>query len=79
MVYRLGNWEYSYLYRDSTASTTYSALIYGGWILELKEHLRASVSGESKVGSNFLRAEMNNLHREQVKYFHNVRIFFFAS
>jgi len=49
-VYRLGNWEYSYLYRDAPASTMYSALKYGAWVLELKDHLQSSVSGRSKVG-----------------------------
>ena len=48
-VYRLGNWEYSYLYRDAPASTAYSALKYGAWVLELKEHMQASVAGRSKV------------------------------
>ena len=48
-VYRLGNWEYSYLYRDSPASAQYAALRYGAWVLELKAHLQAKVKGTSKV------------------------------
>lgn len=48
-VYRLGNWEYSYLYRDAPASTAYSALRYGAWVLELKERMQARTTGRSKV------------------------------
>ena len=48
-VYRLGNWEYSYLYRDSPASAQYAALRYGAWVLELKAHLQAKAKGTSKV------------------------------
>lgn len=44
-VYRLGNWEYSYYYRDAQNSTLYSALHYGAWILELKGHLEAKIAG----------------------------------
>ncbi|KAJ7597581.1 histidine phosphatase [Mycena floridula] len=48
-VYRLGNWEYSYYFRDAPDSALYSALDYGAWILELKGHLEDVVSGKSKV------------------------------
>ncbi|TRM58993.1 histidine phosphatase superfamily [Schizophyllum amplum] len=46
-VYRLGNWEYSYLYRDATNSTLYSALKFGAWVLELKAHLEEVAEGKS--------------------------------
>ncbi|KAI5827055.1 phosphoglycerate mutase-like protein [Schizophyllum commune Tattone D] len=48
-VYRLGNWEYSYLYRDAANSTLYSALKYGAWVLELRAHLEGAITGESTV------------------------------
>ncbi|KAL1741155.1 histidine phosphatase superfamily [Schizophyllum fasciatum] len=48
-VYRLGNWEYSYIYRDAANSTLYSALRYGAWMLELKAHLEDAITGKSAV------------------------------
>ncbi|KAL1669871.1 histidine phosphatase superfamily [Schizophyllum commune] len=62
-VYRLGNWEYSYLYRDAANSTLYSALKYGAWVLELRAHLEGAITGEStivfelyeKSGEHFIR------------------------
>ncbi|KAJ7632142.1 phosphoglycerate mutase-like protein [Roridomyces roridus] len=48
-VFRLGNWEYSYYYRDAPQSTQYSALHYGAWFLELQSHLQAVISGQSKI------------------------------
>ncbi|KAF8960693.1 histidine phosphatase [Flammula alnicola] len=48
-VFRLGNWEYSYQFRDAPASAQYSALSYGAWVLELKAHLQANVDGTSKL------------------------------
>ncbi|KAJ7043142.1 phosphoglycerate mutase-like protein [Mycena alexandri] len=48
-VFRLGNWEYSYYFRDAPDSAEYSALHYGAWFLELKAHLEAVVTGQGKV------------------------------
>ncbi|KAJ7221754.1 phosphoglycerate mutase-like protein [Mycena pura] len=48
-VFRLGNWEYSYNYRDAPGSAQYSALHYGAWFLELKGHLEAVIAGQSKI------------------------------
>jgi acid phosphatase len=48
-VYRLGNWEYSYQFRDAPQSAQYSALSYGVWVLELKAHLQAKVNGTSEI------------------------------
>ncbi|PPQ88204.1 hypothetical protein CVT25_005169 [Psilocybe cyanescens] len=48
-VYRLGNWEYSYQFRDAPASAKYSALRYGAWVLELRAHLQGKVDETSKV------------------------------
>ncbi|KAJ6547017.1 histidine phosphatase superfamily [Mycena capillaripes] len=48
-VFRLGNWEYSYYFRDAPDSAKYAALHYGAWFLELKGHLEAVVAGQSKI------------------------------
>ncbi|KAF9061120.1 histidine phosphatase [Rhodocollybia butyracea] len=48
-VYRLGNYEYSYYYRDAPESTLYSSLHYGAWVLELVGHLQEQLQGTSKV------------------------------
>ncbi|KAF8885002.1 histidine phosphatase [Infundibulicybe gibba] len=48
-VYRLGNWEYSYVYRDAPNSAQFSALHYGAWVLELTSHLQAKISGKSQL------------------------------
>ncbi|KAJ7168220.1 phosphoglycerate mutase-like protein [Mycena crocata] len=48
-VFRLGNWEYSYYFRDASNSAQYAALHYGAWFLELKGHLEAVVAGQSKI------------------------------
>ncbi|KAG6853272.1 hypothetical protein C0991_005543 [Blastosporella zonata] len=48
-VYRLGNWEYSWQFRDAPESAQYSALHYGAWILELQGHLQDKISGKSQM------------------------------
>ncbi|CAK5279449.1 unnamed protein product [Mycena citricolor] len=48
-VFRLGNWEYSYQYRDAPGTAQYSALHYGAWVLELQSHLQGVISGKSKL------------------------------
>ncbi|KAF7305069.1 Histidine phosphatase [Mycena kentingensis (nom. inval.)] len=48
-VFRLGNWEYSYNFRDAPDSAQYAALKYGGWFLELKGHLQAVIGGETQI------------------------------
>jgi hypothetical protein len=48
-VYRLGNYEYSYMYRDDPRSLAASAASYGVWIGELTTHIRDSMSGKSSV------------------------------
>ncbi|KAI4233334.1 MAG: hypothetical protein LQ349_004466 [Xanthoria aureola] len=43
-VFRLGQYEYSYLYRDAGARTLeYSAGSYGIWVAELAQHLRRAM------------------------------------
>ncbi|KAI0966112.1 histidine phosphatase superfamily [Xylaria arbuscula] len=45
-VYRLGQWEYSRIYRDAPQSLAASAASYGVWIAELAGHLRAVTEGK---------------------------------
>ena len=65
-VFRLGQYEYSYLYRDAGARTLeYSAGSYGIWIAELAQNLRnamhATVSGSTGNGTS-----------SGIKYRHNI-------
>ncbi|KAF3070584.1 hypothetical protein GL218_00896 [Daldinia childiae] len=46
-VYRMGQWEYSQIYRDAHASLAASATTYGVWVAELSKHLRDVMAGES--------------------------------
>lgn len=48
-VYRLGNYEYSYIYRDDSRSLSASATSYGVWIGELTTHIRDFIAGKSNV------------------------------
>jgi len=48
-VYRLGNYEYSYIYRDDPRSLTASSTSFGVWIGELTTHIRDIVSGNSNI------------------------------
>jgi hypothetical protein len=48
-VYRLGQYEYSYIYRDDPRSLAASATSYGVWIGELTTHTRDFISGTSDV------------------------------
>ncbi|KAI5920920.1 phosphoglycerate mutase-like protein [Camillea tinctor] len=57
-VYRMGQWEYSQMYRDAPDSLAASAASYGVWIAELGAHLRDRAAG--KAGDN------------PIIYFHNV-------
>ncbi|KAI2626892.1 histidine phosphatase superfamily [Xylaria nigripes] len=45
-VYRLGQWEYSHIYRDAPQSLAASVCSYGVWIAELTAHLRAVMAGQ---------------------------------
>ncbi|KPM41352.1 hypothetical protein AK830_g5179 [Neonectria ditissima] len=44
-VYRMGQWEYSQIYRDASLSLAASSATYGVWIAELASHLRAVIGG----------------------------------
>jgi 2-phosphoxylose phosphatase len=48
-VYRFGNWEYSYVYRDSSTSLDAAVGTFGVWIAELATHIRDLISGKSDV------------------------------
>lgn len=48
-VYRFGNYEYSFIYRDDYRSLAASATSFGVWIGELTTHLRATIAGNSSV------------------------------
>ncbi|KAH8175350.1 Histidine acid phosphatase family protein [Sarocladium implicatum] len=48
-VYRLGHWEYSQMYRDSSDSLAASIGSYGVWVAELAAHLREAVAGTSET------------------------------
>jgi acid phosphatase len=46
-VYRLGEYEYSFIYRDSAQSLQASVASYGVWLAELAGNLRSAVSGDA--------------------------------
>lgn len=48
-VFRRGQYEYSYIYRDNNNSLTASVASYGLWVAELANNLRATMSGSSAV------------------------------
>lgn len=48
-VYRLGQYEYSFIYRDSSLSLQASVGSYGVWIAELAQNIRDGISGASPV------------------------------
>ncbi|KAI2462869.1 phosphoglycerate mutase-like protein [Annulohypoxylon bovei var. microspora] len=45
-VYRMGQWEYSQIYRDAPTSLAASSTTYGVWIAELSQHLRDVIAGK---------------------------------
>lgn len=62
-VFRLGEYEYSFVWRDSKHSLPYSRAHYGIWIGELAQNLRHAMGdGPSSVGAG----------AGQVRYRHNV-------
>lgn len=48
-VFRLGEYEYSFIYRDSHQSLAASTASYGVWIAELAQHIRDRIAGASPV------------------------------
>lgn len=48
-VYRLGQYEYSFIYRDSPLSLQASVASYGVFMAELADNIRTAVAGKSHV------------------------------
>lgn len=48
-VYRLGQYEYSFIYRDSPLALQASVGSYGVWLAELAHNIRDHISGKSAV------------------------------
>lgn len=48
-VYRLGQYEYSFIYRDSPASLQAAVGSYGVFLAELASNIRSRISGQSPV------------------------------
>jgi hypothetical protein len=48
-VYRLGQYEYSFIYRDSPQSLQASVASYGVWLAELAQNIRDASSSKSPV------------------------------
>ncbi|GAB1730984.1 hypothetical protein NU195Hw_g9142t1 [Hortaea werneckii] len=64
-VFRLGEYEYSFIYRDSPESFPASVSSYGIWIAELAQNFRDAMGDASLPSANATRGE-------RVKYRHNV-------
>ncbi|EMC97062.1 hypothetical protein BAUCODRAFT_69223 [Baudoinia panamericana UAMH 10762] len=62
-VFRLGEYEYSFIYRDSNNSLPASVGSYGIWVAELAQNLRAAMGqGSSSV----------NVTSDRIRYRHNI-------
>ncbi|TKA48350.1 hypothetical protein B0A54_00485 [Friedmanniomyces endolithicus] len=63
-VFRLGEYEYSFIYRDSNQSLPASVASYGIWVAELAQNLRHAMGqGNSSVASgNSIRYRHNVAH-----------------
>jgi acid phosphatase len=48
-VYRLGQYEYSYIYRGAPQSLPYGTASYGIWLAELVQSMRDVIAGTSKT------------------------------
>lgn len=48
-VYRLGQYEYSFIYRDAPQSLQAAVGSYGVWLAELAQNMRDAVAGKSEV------------------------------
>lgn len=48
-VYRLGQWEYSYIYRGSNESLRTATAAYGVWIAELADNIRRKIAGTNPM------------------------------
>lgn len=62
-VFRLGQYEYSFIYRDAPESLRASTSGYGIWIAELAQNLRSAMGrGASSVGGNATSASARYRH-----------------
>lgn len=48
-VYRFGNWEYSYIYRDNPSSLDAAVGSFGVWIAEMVQHIREVLAGHTEI------------------------------
>ncbi|OTA51958.1 phosphoglycerate mutase-like protein [Hypoxylon sp. EC38] len=48
-VYRMGQWEYSQIYRDAPTSLAASAATYGVWVAELSENIRNAMADKGPL------------------------------
>ena len=48
-VFRLGEWEYSYIYRDAPESLAASTGSFGVWIAELAQNIRDVIDGRNRA------------------------------
>ncbi|KIH86330.1 acid phosphatase [Sporothrix brasiliensis 5110] len=63
-VFRVGQWEYSRMYRDDARSLAASAGAWGVWVAQLARHLRAAAtpSPDSEHGKDRVRYRHNVAH-----------------
>ena len=61
-VFRRGEYEYSFIYRDSLMSLQYSVARYGVWIAELASNLRAAMTPSSSSTSSAMLYRHNVAH-----------------
>lgn len=64
-VFRLGQWEYSYMYRDHPLSLQASISSYGIWIAELAQNIRHVVDASAY-------SSVKGKGGEEVRYRHNI-------
>ena len=48
-VYRRGEYEYSFIWRDAPESLSYAVPLYGVWVAELASNIRAVINGSSSI------------------------------
>jgi acid phosphatase len=73
-VYRLGEYEYSYIYRDAPQSLQASVATYGIWLAELAAHLRSAAAGTTATTPPPSYGNNNNKsnNKDEPRYRHNV-------
>ncbi|CAK7274820.1 hypothetical protein SEPCBS57363_006359 [Sporothrix epigloea] len=61
-IFRVGQWEYSRMYRDDARSLTASVGAWGVWVAQLAGHLRIARDENEKQGKNGVRYRHNVAH-----------------